>query len=120
MFRCQTRHCARLAQSKGRKVHLYSFEQGTAVHSEELIYVFGKGNFALALNGSPVPALVTAVQRYWLDFARTGDPNGDGVSEWPAYDAANDRNITLVDPPSPAEGLQKAGCDYWDAYLENH
>jgi para-nitrobenzyl esterase len=119
MFRCQTRHFARLAASQGRKVYLYSFEQGTAYHSEELIYVFGQGNFALALNATPAPALVDAVQGYWLDFAKNGDPNGSGLVSWPAYDETGDQNITLVDPPAVTSGLSKAGCDYWDSYLKS-
>jgi para-nitrobenzyl esterase len=118
MFRCQTRHFARLAAAHGRKVYLYSFEQGTAYHSEELIYVFGKGNFTLALDGSPDPSLVDAIQGYWVDFARTGNPNAAGLVSWPLYDATTDRHMTLVSPPVSASGLQKAGCDYWDMYLQ--
>jgi para-nitrobenzyl esterase len=117
MFRCQTRHFARRAASQGRKVYLYSFEQGTAFHSEELIYVFGQGNFALALNSSPVTVLVDAVQSYWLNFAKSGDPNGSGLVPWPEYDETGDENMTLVDPLTAASGLQKSGCDYWDTYL---
>jgi hypothetical protein len=25
-------------------------------------------------------------------------------------------NIALADPPTASSGLQRAGCDYWDAY----
>ena len=55
----------------------------------------------------------------WLNYAKTGDPNGAGTAlAWPKYDAATDQHVTLVSPPSVNMGLQKAACDYWDAYLK--
>lgn len=117
MFRCGTRSFARLAAAQGRDVYLYSFEEGNAYHSEELAYVWGMGNFSIALNAAPTPALIDPIQKYWLNFARTGDPNGSGLPEWPQYDAEPDRHLTLVNPPAAGSGLQKEGCDYWDAYL---
>lgn len=34
-----------------------------------------------------VKSLSRRMQRYWLNFARNGDPNGDGLTHWPSYDA---------------------------------
>jgi para-nitrobenzyl esterase len=118
MFRCGTRHFARVALEQKRKVYLYSFEQGTAYHSEELIYVFGPGNFTIPLNPTPAPALTSVIQGYWLNFARAGDPNGEDLVTWPLYEASGDKNIVLVDPaPAVASAFRKEACDYWDAYL---
>jgi para-nitrobenzyl esterase len=119
MFRCASRSFARLAASKGRSVYLYSFEQGAARHSDELVFVFGRGNFTLALD-APVQPLSDDMQGYWTTFARTGDPNGGGRPAWPKYDAAMNRNMTLAATPSVATGLRKAACDFWDTYLSTH
>lgn len=32
-------------------------------------------------------AMARTVQSYWINFARSGDPNGTGLPAWPAYDA---------------------------------
>ena len=38
--------------------------------------------------------LADRVSRSWASFARSGDPNGDALPEWPAYDAA--RRVTML------------------------
>lgn len=119
MFRCETRSFARLATSKGRSVYVYSFEQGTAMHSEELNYIFGPGFFTLGFV-QPVPSLQDAMRGHWYHFAQNGDPNGEGLIAWPKYDATSDQNMTFVDPPAVGSGLQKDACDFWDGYLASH
>jgi len=33
----------------------------------------------------------------WIAFARTGNPNCDGIPKWPSYDIEN-RSTMLIDP----------------------
>ncbi|HVV66344.1 MAG TPA: carboxylesterase family protein [Rhizomicrobium sp.] len=65
-------------------------------HGGELIYVFGlRGLGGLADRASAKDrAMIAAVQSYWTNFAKTGDPNGAGLPPWPRY--SPDRQETLV------------------------
>ncbi len=64
-----------------------------AYHASEIQYLFP----------APVPRLdatqnqlALAMQKYWTQFAKTGDPNGGGLPTWPKYTAATDQAQSLV------------------------
>jgi para-nitrobenzyl esterase len=56
-----------------------------AYHSAEIVYAFD------TLDSKPWPwtahdrHVADAMSSYWVNFARTGDPNGAGQPEWPEY-----------------------------------
>jgi len=43
----------------------------------------------LASVSAPDRALADRVSSYWVNFARTGDPNGKGLPRWPQFTGAN-------------------------------
>jgi para-nitrobenzyl esterase len=69
-----------------------------ARHAGEIEYVFG------ALKSSPnVPwepgdwKLSEAMMSYWTNFAKTGNPNGRGLPQWPRYDPATGFHVLHLD-----------------------
>ncbi|MGI9326774.1 MAG: carboxylesterase/lipase family protein [Pseudomonadales bacterium] len=64
-----------------------------AYHSGDLAYVFGNTRLVGEHWEAADHALSETMVRYWTNFARSGDPNGDGLPRWPRYDGAH---ATLV------------------------
>lgn len=89
-----------------------------AAHGLELPFLFqsveettyGKG--ALFNNNDKLVA--KALMDYWTNFARTGNPNGTGLTVWPPYDYQKDPYLDIKSPVASAEGLRTQKSDYWD------
>ena len=91
-----------------------------AFHMAKTFFVFGNFSlisppFANAVNYMPAAAEVTFtsdMMGYWTRFAATGNPNGAGATEWPAYDATADSLLQLDDTFTPINGYHNPQCDY--------
>jgi para-nitrobenzyl esterase len=114
---CGARSLARSLKSGGTsKVFQYLFAGGTAKvikHGDEIGYSFGD---VKQLSTDIDKKLAIAMAKYWSNFAVTGDPNSDGLSVWPEYDAKADKSLRLDETISVQEKFRSAPCDFWDAH----
>ena len=79
-----------------------------AFHGMEIGYAFGN----LAADASAEDqALSEAMTRYWVQFARTGNPNVEGLPEWPAYEPHTDQHLELGDEIKAGAGYRKEAVD---------
>jgi len=110
--------------AKGSPVYLYRFSyvqtsmreqmRMGAPHGGEIAYVFG--TLSGGRGGPPTTedlAVSRLAQSYWVNFAKTGDPNGPGLPTWPRH-VADDGQIFEFRP----DGSAGAGPDSRKARLD--
>jgi para-nitrobenzyl esterase len=100
-----SRFAARAFVAKGAPAYVYRFSYVPAAlreqwrngvpHGAEIPYVFATLGASMGPFPTPPPtpedqAVARKVNTYWANFARTGDPNGPGLAQWPAYDPSKD------------------------------
>ena len=64
-------------------------------HSGEEVYFYGNIPADSDLYNEADRELSETMQRYFVNFIRTGNPNGEGLPEWPANTGAENRLLVL-------------------------
>ena len=64
-------------------------------HSGEEVYFYGNIPSGSGLYNDEDRKLSETMQQYFVNFIRTGDPNGEGLPEWPANTGAVNRVLVL-------------------------
>ena len=123
------RMTARSFTAKGSPVYVFRFSyvrssmrqrspEGAA-HGSEIPFVFNTLDAGGGFGPAPAPptpedyAVAKTINAYWVNFARTGNPNGSGLTNWPLYDAKKDVILDFH-----GDGSQVAVQDPWKARLD--
>ncbi len=74
-----------------------------ASHSSEIQYAMGNLDLDTRYKWEPADHEISKVmQAYFVNFVKTGNPNGAGLPEWPAYNAATNYQRMRIDEKSQA------------------
>lgn len=75
-----------------------------AAHSAEIQYAMGNLDLDKRYTWEPADYEVSKVmQAYFVNFIKTGNPNGRGLPEWPAYGPLSNHSVMRIDVTSKAE-----------------
>lgn len=114
---------ARYHRDAGNPVYFYEFQHrpssATGVvpefvkadHGDEIAFVFGKP-FLAGYATEEENKLSRTVMRYWTNFARNGNPNGEGLVNWSQY-GLDERYLEIDLKQKVAKKLKERKMEFW-------
>jgi len=83
----------------------------------EAAYVFQHLNFNNPQTSKADLAISEAISTYWVNFAKRGDPNGEGLPAWPIFSEANPVVMYFTQTPHPGPVPSTESLKSLDAYF---
>jgi len=120
-FTLQMRTWAQMTATGKSKAYLYWFSHVPpnpnskylgAYHAGEIAYVFHNLNPQNTLIQNADHQLAELMMGYWVNFATTGNPNGQGLPEWKAYEPKTEPYLEFATPVRLRNHLLKGQLDF--------
>ncbi|MBL8208319.1 MAG: carboxylesterase family protein, partial [Blastocatellia bacterium] len=120
-FTLPMRTWARMTATGKSKAYLYWFSHVPpnpnsqylgAYHAGEIAYVFHNLNPQNTLIQNADHQLAELMMGYWVNFATTGNPNGQGLPEWKAYEPKTEPYLEFATPVRLRNHLLKGQLDF--------
>lgn len=120
-FTLPMRAWARMTATGHSKAYLYFFSHVApnpnskylgAYHASEIAYVFNNLNRQNKLLSELDGKLSETMQSYWVNFARTGDPNSKGLPSWIPYNLKDEAYMEFGDVVQVRNHLLKEQLDF--------
>ena len=109
-------YSAFLAQPSTRSFSGYPRRRGVA-HADDILYL--NGEFLTQPGKYPAEsALAEIIQQYWVNFAKTGNPNGKGLPYWPAFDETKPTTMQFSNGASLIMMPNKEQIHFVDKYYQ--
>lgn len=86
-----------------------------AFHAAEILYAFDNLGTRDRVYEDVDHELAETMSNYWVNFATTGNPNGEGLPAWTAYTIDSECYMELGDAVSPGQNLRTEQLDFHEA-----
>jgi para-nitrobenzyl esterase len=122
-FVSETRLIARTHSAAGQKAYRYQFSRGTsrgflktlgAHHGSEVGYVF---QLPTAKTDESGRRISQDMGRYWINLAAAGNPNSQGLPNWPAYAANSEEMVDFGQDVTILKGPRNEQLDLIERIL---
>ena len=85
-------------------------------HADDILYL--NGAFLSQPDKYPTEAaLAEMIQQYWVNFAKTGNPNAKGLPYWPAFDKDKTTTMQFSNGASLIDVPNRAQIDFIDRFF---
>lgn len=127
LFASEMRTWAELVEGQGKQAFIYVFNQAPplpnigrqfgAFHGGEIQYVFQAPSLMESEDGHPTlwnegdKRTAQLMQDYWVNFAKTGNPNSDGLPNWPQYQKETRQTLGIAAETQVLTDFRKTKLD---------